>query len=83
VRIATFSLMTEVDAEHVERDGAWLDGVSVGRKPETCPRVDETADKPGRSHAIDAGTWSRNPESPLVRVARSHACGLGHGASHA
>jgi hypothetical protein len=67
---ATFVLMTELDAKHVERNPVRWNRVAIRGEGKPCFAIDEAPDQPGRRHAIDAWAWTSDPELTTVRALR-------------
>src|SRR5690242_10732364 len=64
---ASLTLVTELDAEHVERDAVTRDGLPIGSETESGLTIDEVANEPGRRHAIDTRPRPRDPQARLKR----------------
>ena len=58
--------MTELDTEHVKRNGAVWQRVLIGRKSKPRLRIDESPNEPGRGYAVNAGTWTCDPQPAVV-----------------
>src|SRR3990172_1686541 len=71
--------MTELDAEHVERDPVPGNGGGIGGEGEPGVGVDEAANDPGARDSIDARAGPCHPEAAAVLLAASEGVSSHHG----